>query len=1479
MLYIEGNLIAADLTEDLSSGDFKGQSPTDFGLKKTDKLEDEIARAWGDAKAYWAAFKRRLSRLEDGDAATSLTREYWAVPLLELLGYHPVYQAKAEIVDGQTYAISYRACSKSNNCELPAANCESFPPVHIIGSRLKLEERPPSGNPRLSAHALMQEYLNRTEHLWGIVTNGLRWRLLRDSSLMTRLTYIEFDLEQILEGENFAEFCLFYRLFHRSRLPEGVDDADKCLLEFYHQEAIQHGGRVRDRLRDGVEKALILLGTGFLQHPSNQSLREQFAIEEGKQLTAADFYRQLLLLIYRLLFLMVAESRQILLIGDDEEKARIYTEYYSIERLRNLAERPSYRREGFQDIWQGLRVTFSLFDENWRGELLGLSPLNGDLFGSKVLQTLDGYAIDNYDLLRAIRELSLYEQKGQLRRVNYGALDVEELGSVYESLLEFHPQIVRHEGIYEFKLVAGSDRKTTGSYYTPPELVAQLIKSALEPVIEEKLKSVRNALTPNPSPTGRGELTGREELTGRGELTTGREELEDEQVKWEVSQSLQKKMQEIAQQFRKKPTKSEAILWEALRNRKLDNRKFRRQHPIGTFIVDFFCHAERLIVEVDGGVHESQKELDRQRQELLESLDLRFVRVSSEQVETDLATVLSTIRNTFSHPSPSGRGEGGEGAIRQAQEAALLSLKICDPACGSGHFLLAAARRIGKELARIRTGEAQPAPEPLRQAIRDVIQHCIYGVDFNPLAVDLCKVALWIEGFCKGLPLSFLDHRIKCGNSLVGVLDISCLDEGIPDTAFNPVTGDEKALASQIKKRNKKERENLNQLSLFENVDRTNYAQQWQELENLEETTPIEVKRKEAKYRENRQNTKWWRDYSACNLWTAAFFMPLTEQKLQLLPTTEALNQLLRGSSSTQKIVDAANKLAEEKRFFHWCLEFPEVFCPHPVLSDTPLPVGEGKGERGFDCVLGNPPWERIKLQEKEFFASRDAEIANAANKAAREKLIKQLSHKNPELLQAFEETKHDADAQSKFIRESARFPLTAVGDINTYAVFAETTRKIISSHGRVGIIVPTGIATDDTCKKFFGDLTQKQNLASLYDFENREAIFAAVARSYKFSLLAMSNKPIQQANFSFFLTQPKQIDNAARVVQLAPQDIALMNPNTLTCPVFRTRADAELTKKIYQRVPVLENEKTGKNPWGISFMRMFDMANDSGLFVSSPPSPLPMGEGCPTGRGEGLVPLYEAKLFHQFDHRWATYTNNGDTRDVMDEEKNDPNYQVQPRYWVSRTEVENKLAGKWNKKWLLGWRDICRSTNVRTAIFSLLPRVAVGNKAPIFFIDKKYYSLTSCLLANLNNLIFDFVARQKIGGTNMSCFIVKQLPVIPPEAYTKEDIEYISSRVLELVYTSWDMQPFALDMGYEGEPFKWDENRRAILRAELDAKYAKLYGLTRDELRYILDPADVYGEDFKSETFRVLKNNEMKKYGEYRTQRLVLAAWDMMGK
>ena len=326
-------------------------------------------------------------------------------------------------------------------------------------------------------------------------------------------------------------------------------------------------------------------------------------------------------------------------------------------------------------------------------------------------------------------------------------------------------------------------------------------------------------------------------------------------------------------------------------------------------------------------------------------------------------------------------------------------------------------------------------------------------------------------------------------------------------------------------------------------------------------------------------------------------------------------------------------------------------------------------------------------------------------------------------------------------------------------------------------------------------------------------------------------------------------------------------------------------------------------------------MTTDSGQFKNDP--------------GAGLLPLYEAKLLHQFTHRWATYA--GETaRDLTADELADPAQSITPRYWIAADAVNERLAGRWDRGWLLGFRDIARSTDERTAIFSLLPRVGVGNNAPIIFFQDPKPLLIGCFIATVSSIAFDFVTRPKVGGVHLNFFIVNQLPVLPPSSFSAADIAYIVPRVVELVYTAWDIAAFAEDVwaeagggggasnagehggsplhtgptlsplqaellrrnaecnagadpalfsprdGFALPPYRWDDERRALIRAELDARIARLYGLSRDELRYILDPADVYGPEFPGETFRVLKEKETKLYGEYRTRRLVLAAWDV---
>src|SRR6266545_7304857 len=410
----EGGLLPADILEAIATEELPGQRPEDFGLERGRNLSDRIAAAWQAARGHWMLFKTYVDDLRESDPGTTITRQRWVLPLLDVLGYQLAFNASAYQVEGRTYAISHRA-----------GQYDDAPPVHVEGIRTSLDARPPTGRPRLSPHALLQEYLNSTEHVWGIVTNGERLRLLRDSSRMTRPAYVEFDLRAMLEGEKFSEFALLYRLLHRSRLPHSMEDATTCLLERYHQQAVEAGGRVREKLRDGVEQALKLLGNGVLQHPTNAALRAKFA---AGTLTPLEFYRQLLRLVYRLLFLMVAEERNLIAAEEDvadllsplayrpsaNDRLEIYRQHYSIARLRRMAEQRSVGRGPYDDLWLALMQTFRLLEgsDEESPRKLGLAPLDGDLFSQGACEHLtEGTRMRNAELLKAIKALSLYREK------------------------------------------------------------------------------------------------------------------------------------------------------------------------------------------------------------------------------------------------------------------------------------------------------------------------------------------------------------------------------------------------------------------------------------------------------------------------------------------------------------------------------------------------------------------------------------------------------------------------------------------------------------------------------------------------------------------------------------------------------------------------------------------------------------------------------------------------------------------------------------------------------------------------------------------------------------------------------------------------------------------------------------------------------------------------------------------------------------
>jgi hypothetical protein len=375
---IEGGLLGPDVLDQLLTAELPGQKPADFGLDVRRNLTDEVAAIFADARALWQVFQHRLQRLSPEDPATSVTRDAWGVPFLGLLGYEPRYNARAFDVDGLTFAISHRA-----------GEPEDTPPVHIVGARQELGRVAASGRPRLAPHSLVQEYLNRTEHLWGIVTNGLILRLLRDSTFVRRQAYVEFDLTAIFEESRFQDFAAFYRLLHRTRLPRSMAEAGDCLLEQYYARSVEQGGRIREHLRDGVEECITRLANGFLRHAANDELRRRVSptCTGNEHLSAEDLYRQLLRLVYRFLFLLVSEDRGLL------SPDPIYREHYSIARLRRLLEnRAAFTKH--DDLWQSLRVLWKMLSDEKLATFLKLAPLNGELFSA---QALDAFTLSNRD--------------------------------------------------------------------------------------------------------------------------------------------------------------------------------------------------------------------------------------------------------------------------------------------------------------------------------------------------------------------------------------------------------------------------------------------------------------------------------------------------------------------------------------------------------------------------------------------------------------------------------------------------------------------------------------------------------------------------------------------------------------------------------------------------------------------------------------------------------------------------------------------------------------------------------------------------------------------------------------------------------------------------------------------------------------------------------------------------------------------------
>ena len=1058
----------------------------------------------------------------------------------------------------------------------------------------------------------MLRYLRRVDDLttgklrWGILTNGARWRLYYQGSRSVSEQFFEMDLAALLDlpGHNEGLFALteddrrhwlkvFALVFRREAFLAGTADP-----RTFHQRAIEEGRFYEERVAASL--SALVFGQVFPELASAiAAATPEASLPEVREAT--------LVLLYRLLFILYAEDRDLLPVRNTS-----YDDYALREKVRGDVR----RRKDHDDVFSTSAARYWLaIDDLCRAidqgdASIGLPPYNGGLFDRKRIPLLANIRLGDDVMAKAIDALSFEQTPNGRRYINYRDLGVQQLGSIYERLLE--QEIVRDGSEIAVRPNVFA-RKGSGSYYTPDDLVGLIIKETIGPLV------------------------------------------------------------------------------------RLSMDNFTAKH-------------------------------------------------------SELATIQLPEDRRISR-------------LKQLDPAEkLLELKVCDPAMGSGHFLINLVDHLAD---RVITAMAEAEAlvddyiSPLTERIdvirntimgnaeergwaidveqlddrhivrRMILKRCVYGVDKNPMAVELAKVSLWLHTFTVGAPLSFLDHHLRCGDSLFG----SWVRTGI---------------------------------------DRA------------------------------------------------------TEQG---------------GPLFLQGPLKRATRAA------------------------APMQIIEG-----------------LTDAEIEWFASRRREIALAQRAADRKRMIADLEKAGDPLAHDFATASDRAVAATRMARTSGDYPLLSSGDINLYSLFVERAMTIVKPDGMVGLLTPSGIASDKTAARFFKGVSTQGKLRALYDFENKKVFFPDVHASFKFCVFVASPSPVKDpARCAFYLHSAAELDDPERCFPLTAADFDRVNPNTGTAPIFRTRRDAELTTAVYGRLPVLVDRSSGEEvqAWPVKYTTMFHMTNDSGLFrtrveLEEREGAYPIGGNRFASPSGDWVPLYEGKMVQAFDHRAANIIIKPENQHrpaqpvpaTLEQHRN-ADWFPDPQFWVPASEC-GWTAGP---DWVLGFKEITAPTNVRTFIASLLPTVAFGNKVPI--LKPEAGSRAEWLLAaNLNAIILDFVARQKVQGQTLNLFIVEQLPVVPPSRYEavsfgpKTAGEILREAVLELTYTAHDMAPFARDMGYVDKagkvksPFTWDEARRLHLRAKLDAVFFHLYGVTdRDDIRYIYS------------TFPIVEREEKAVYGGvYRSCELCLA-------
>ena len=1273
-LELKGSLLPASLLEEVSKFNRPKElllEPHDYGLSKGERLRDRIDAAWVLTKELWDEYSKLKER-----AGQSIAGQHFGHRLLkEVLGWSGVEPCSGWQQGESHYPITHRAFGGSVPLILRGIDAGA---LDRGSAQFGHDGR------KRSPHSCLQECLNADDSAnWGVLLSGDRLRLLHDNPSLVKPAYLTADLELMIEGERFDEFSVLWLLLHASRFEH--PKSGSCVLDDWKQKAEVSGERVLGALRSGVQSALESLGSGFLNHPANGALRD--ALFKNHTLSKQQFHEQLLRLVYRFLFLFTAEDRDLLFpreVDKGDPRRRIYREGYSVSRLRELAIKRSAYEGDYSDLWELQRLVFQQLS-------IGNSPLGlpglGGLFSLEQCTDLQAAELRNGPLLRAIKAIGWFDAGGSFTRVRYRDLNTEELGSVYEGLLELHPQPEPKGLSWEWRYSggAGSDRKTTGSYYTPDALVQELIKSALIPVIDDRISQAH------------------------------------------------------------------------------------------------------------------------------------------------------------------GQAE---------QEQALLTIKVIDPACGSGHFLLAAARRLAVALAQVRAGDDQPSEDDRQHALRDVVAHCIYAVDRNPMAVELCKVALWIEAIDPGKPLSFLDAHIQCGDSLVGVFDPKVLEEGIPDEAYKQLTGDNKTVCTSLKNENKAARKTISRggsnrgiqgsLDLSGTQPRSQGQQALQAIEAMPEATLAETAAKQAAY------AQWLVDRGrdpetlAADLYTAAFFLAKTSDSRATVPTTEHLLKLLAGQPIEEVMEEAVVQAAQNFRFFHWHLRFGEVMA---------------KG--GFDCVLGNPPWETLSPDEKEWFAQVSPQIRSLSATERKGEMERILLNPSIEIeWSAYCKTLYQT---GEYLKGSGRFTLFAdgnlgKGDLNVYRMFVELALALHSGKGYAGQIAPDNLYNGANATAIRKEIFAHRRLVKLITFINTSQVWFDVATNQRFCMYVVTNGTSEEFSAKFGVSRVADLGDNRPFIMVSIAQVRESSPETLA---IQEIADSK-SQNIFSRLSSFVLTPDNNVLWGTEV----HMDRDKRLFQGPGPSLLSLAEG-------RMIDLYDFKAKSYLDGHGRS----AKWQDIPIEGKN--SCVARSQWYVNPAELPQDRHNN-SAQYRAVFARVVSPSAPRTLTACIVPPgYVLGDAVPWVKPNGRFSPDLSSLLwvAIANSIVCDFIAKSKV-SLNITFATLASLP-LPWDGFDPDNEIHcqIIKQAIPLIRINSELDEWTRRIGSH-HCIGLDCCNKEVSSAKeflgglasLDVLIARHYfKLKKIDMEHILG----LNSDPGAHVFKRLEKKEIAAYGEFASRRLILEAWD----